>query len=341
MGWRIEQFKVVKQKDFAGKFYGGDSYIVLNTYKPDPNKEALAYNAHFWLGEHTSQDEAGAAAIKTVELDDKLGDLPVQYREVMGHESKNFMDLFEEMQILEGGVDSGFKTVKPEEYHPRLLWVRKEKGKRKKAKIRQVPLKPESLHRGDAFVLDAGLNLYAFWPQGTSVLERRASNEYIEKLFVERNGRPKKKFISEGDNSQDADEFWDFFGGRIDPLPDGPTAAKRKEDEAAMYADHVNKMFHVTDEGGMEINEVGSGVLDKSILEKERDDVVIVDVGRVVWVWIGRDSNRNELREAMKHATEYLEKTGRPMWTNVRRIQDGAEPEDFWKCFGAEHVDIK
>ena len=41
-----------------------------------------------------SQDEAGVAAYKTVELDESLGGAPVQHREVQNHESKLFISHF-------------------------------------------------------------------------------------------------------------------------------------------------------------------------------------------------------------------------------------------------------
>jgi len=86
--WRVEKFQIKEwPKNQYGNFFDGDSYIVLHTYKKD---DKVLYNVHFWLGEHTSQDEAGTAAYKTVELDDYLGGLPVQYREVQGFESKEF-----------------------------------------------------------------------------------------------------------------------------------------------------------------------------------------------------------------------------------------------------------
>ncbi len=73
--WRIEDFQVVSvPKDRYGQFYDGDSYIVLHTFrvgsKEDPDK--LGHDIFFWLGSKTSQDEAGTAAYKTVELDEFL-----------------------------------------------------------------------------------------------------------------------------------------------------------------------------------------------------------------------------------------------------------------------------
>ena len=84
--WRIEQFRVKSwPKVKYGRFHEGDSYIILHTYQEDPanNPEKLAWDAYFWIGGKSTQDEYGTAAYKTVELDHMLNDAAVQHREVM------------------------------------------------------------------------------------------------------------------------------------------------------------------------------------------------------------------------------------------------------------------
>ena len=60
-------------------------------------------------GSHTSQDEAGTAALKAVELDDRLEGRAVQVRIVQGKEPPHFMAIFGgKMIIFEGGYASSF-----------------------------------------------------------------------------------------------------------------------------------------------------------------------------------------------------------------------------------------
>ena len=146
--WRIENFSPVPlAKENYGQFFSGDSYVVLHTFQAR-STSSLSFHVFFWLGEATSQDESGTAALKASELDNVgLGGAAVQYREMQGCESPEFMALFKNIpfMILDGGVASGFKTVDRDAYEVRLFHV---KGKRIPA-IRQVPVALESLNCGD------------------------------------------------------------------------------------------------------------------------------------------------------------------------------------------------
>jgi len=326
--WRIEKFKVKHwPKDKYGEFYGGDSYIILNTMENDEGKKS--YDVFFWLGAETSQDEAGTAAYKTVELDDYLGDEPVQYREVQGNESKKFLNMFPKVTILEGGVESGFRNVKPKDYKPRLLHVC---GYKKHVQVYQVKLDAANLNNSDSFVLDCGLTLFQFNGGASSAWEKRKANAIVDELQASRHGKVKTTLIIDGledSGNPLIDDFWGYFGGKPESI--------KEEEEEKKEKEVVLSLQHVSDASGvMECNEVCQGKLDKSKLDS--NDVFILDGGGSVFIWVGKGANKAEKRDAMKYAVDYLNGQGRGATVPIARVMEGAEPKEFWNCFNGQPV---
>ncbi len=263
--WRIEKFKVVAVAPAdVGTFYSGDSYIVLHTYKAKPPAEKLLYNVHFWLGAHTTQDEAGTAAYKTVELDDKLGGAPVQYREVQGFESPDFVAIFKNgIRIQAGGVDTGFTHVKPTEYKPRLLHV---KGSPKSITAIEVPLSGDSFNEGDAFILDNGLQIYQWSGKSAGIFEKNKAASIARAIDDERGGKPQVHICTQ---DADSDFPWALVGGK--PAKFAPATP----DNAPKF---VKRLFKVSDAGGkVSITKVDEGSIQKSHLKS--DDAFIFDTG--------------------------------------------------------------
>jgi len=324
--WRIEKFKVVKwPKEKYGTFFSGDSFIVLHTYKdPESDADKLLYDIHFWLGSETTQDEMGVAAYMTVVLDDLLGTLPVQYREVQDHETEKFMQLWQDkggMRILEGGIDSGFNHVKPAEYKPRLLHV---KGTRQAMRVREVTLSSTVMNHGDVFILDNGLEIVEWHGDSAGVFEKRRGAEIVRSLQYERNYKTKNEIL---DGSDDHESFWNIVGdkGAIGTAEAGGTD-EVKDDT------FTNKIYRLSDaSGSLEITEAGSGFLKKAMLDPA--DVFIVDLGHQLYCWIGSSASKNERRKGMKYATDFLTSSGRPLHTPIIKVVEGGEPADFHRVF--------
>ncbi|CDQ99478.1 unnamed protein product, partial [Oncorhynchus mykiss] len=115
---------------------------------------SLIYDIHYWIGSQSSQDEQGAAAVYTIQLDEFLGSGPVQHREVQNYESDAFRGYFKQGVIYKkGGVASGMRHTETNSYDiQRLLHV---KGK-KRISAMEVEMSWESFNLGDVFLLDSG-----------------------------------------------------------------------------------------------------------------------------------------------------------------------------------------
>jgi gelsolin len=325
--WRIEKFQVVVwPKTKYGQFYSGDAYIILNTYKT-PDSDSFRFNVHFWLGKTCSQDEQGTAAYKTVELDDLLGDTPVQFREVQGTESPEFLDLFGGKIItMEGGVASGFNHVKPKEYRPRLLQM---KG-RKTVHVTEVPTAVGSLNDGDVFLLDLGSEVIQWNGVKSGMFEKRKAVEIIAALREDRNGRVG---VTVMDGLEDNTKFWETLGQAGGAVPASSALAPITEDVEKKY-DGPKRLFKLSDSSGnLEMNMVGEGK--GKILKSKLDmtDVFILDIGTQIYVWIGKKASKQERANGIKSGVAYLASSGRPADTPVQRITQGRETDAFWGEF--------
>jgi len=262
----------------------------------------------------------GTAAYKTVELDDLLGDVPVQYREVQGSESETFMNVFKnKITIMDGGVESGFKHVKPEEYKPRLMHL---KGK-KVVRVTQVPAKGESLNEGDVFILDAGLKIWQWNGSKAAIAEKRKAQEVLNGLKEERNGKVKSKIV---DSSEDDEEFWGLLGGKPSKIH-----AEIPDEKVEPVAKSI---WCLSDSSGkLTVEEIasGKGNVKKSCLKSE--DVFFLDTGASLYVWVGGKTTANEKAMAMTYATDFLKAASRPMSTPILRVIEGNEPAAFNREF--------
>ncbi|TKR73025.1 hypothetical protein L596_020392 [Steinernema carpocapsae] len=325
--WRIKKFALEPlPKSEYGTFHSGDSYIVLNT------KHDNAWDVHFWLGKDTSIDEAGTAAIKTVELDQMLNGLPVQYREVQMYESPLFLSYFKEgVKYVTGGYESGFHHISEEDFKnwkPRLFHC---KGKRNVRCI-QVDCKRESLNLGDVFLLDCGLHLFVWCPPQSGRLERIKGMAQAKAIKnQEREGKPEIHVLDETWNSDP--KFWSVFGGK-ESVKWIKSSYAGGSDENYWRTNRENiSLFRVCDKSGeAKVEKVKQGGLNNKDLDT--NDAFIIDTVRGgVFIWVGKGCTQQERERAMAYGQKYIMDNDRPMWTQCVRILEGAEPAQFAQWF--------
>nr|XP_018681618.1 PREDICTED: villin-3-like [Musa acuminata subsp. malaccensis] len=317
--WRIENFQPVPiPKSDYGKFYSGDSYIILQT---TGKGGTYLYDIHFWIGKESSQDEAGTAAIKTVELDAVLGGRAVQHREPQGFESDKFLSYFKPCIIpLEGGFASGFKKPEEEKFETRLYTCR---GKRV-VRMKQVPFARSSLNHDDVFILDTEKKIYQFNGANTNIQERAKALEVIQYLKDKyHEGTCDIAIIDDGKLQADSDsgEFWVLFGGFA------PIGKKVVSEDDTVLKTSPAKLYGIND-GQLKLEENN---LSKAMLENNK--CYLLDCGAEVIIWVGRVTQVEERKAASKAAEDFIISQNRPKTTRVTQVIQGYETHSFKSKF--------
>ncbi|KAK3124950.1 hypothetical protein QOZ80_7BG0597600 [Eleusine coracana subsp. coracana] len=316
--WRIENFKPVPVPASShGKFYTGDSYIILKTTAL--KNGSLRQDIHYWIGKDTSQDEAGTAAILTVELDAALGGRAVQYREVQGNETERFRSYFRPCIIPQpGGVASGFKHVEVnEQEHVNRLYVCQGKHV---VHVKEVPVARSSLNHDDIFILDTKSKIFQFNGSNSSIQERAKALEvvqYIKDTFHD--GKCEIGSVEDGRlmADEEAGEFWGFFGG-FAPLPRrAPVEDVEKHEETSVKLLCFNQG---------KLDPINYESLAHELLETSK--CYFIDCGPEVYVWMGRTTSLQERKGASEAAEKFLSDVNRTK-AHIIKLIEGFETVTF------------
>lgn len=338
--WRIEKMQLVPlPKDVYGYFFNGDSYIVAvasdATEKPNcymKSKKAvgnLEIHIHFWLGSQTSQDEAGVAAFKTVELDDFLGGSPIQHREVQGFESQRFLSYFPRgMRIQSGGVASGLAHVEDQTV-ARMYIV---KGKRRPI-VKELPgVSWAHMNDGDVFIVDARTVIFVWNGRYANHVEKIQGAVTAQQIKAE-HGEGTIIIVEDAQEKMLSSPEKEYFNQLL-PLEDKLVKSHRDvlTDEAAEKHHRGDvKLYRCSDESGtLRVTEVKAGPIDQKDLNTQ-DSYIIDNASAGIWVWVGKKASHKERTEAMRNAQGFIKKKGYPHCTQVARVVEGGEPTEF-KC---------
>uniref|UniRef100_A0A8C1G6W1 Villin-1 n=1 Tax=Cyprinus carpio TaxID=7962 RepID=A0A8C1G6W1_CYPCA len=313
--WRVENMELVPcPSNTFGQFFEGDSYVILYTHKTSNN---YTYDIHYWLGKETSQDEQGAAAIYTTQMDEHLGGAAVQHRETQGHESATFQGYFKQGIIYKkGGVASGMKQVETNTYNiRRLLHV---KGN-KHVVAGEVEMSWKSFNQGDVFLLDLG-SLIIQWngPKSNRMERLRGMNLAKDIRDRERGGRVQVTVV-EGDDEKSSEDAMKLMIKAM---------GEKKQIKDAIPDEIFNpqKLKHVISDaqGNLVVQEVAVKPLTQDLLKTE--DCYLLDQGGIkIFIWKGKKASKTE--------RAYIKAKGYPTSTYVETVSEGAESSVFKQLF--------
>uniref|UniRef100_A0A671SMA8 Villin-1-like n=1 Tax=Sinocyclocheilus anshuiensis TaxID=1608454 RepID=A0A671SMA8_9TELE len=276
------------------------------------NSATQSTDIHYWIGNASSQDEQGAAAVYVTQLDGCLGGSPVQYREVQGCESAKFKSYFKNGLIYKkGGVGSGFTHVEANVYNiQRLLHV-----------------------KGTKHVTAREVNSIIQWngPQSNRQEKLKAVLLAQDIRDRERGGRAQISVI-EGVQEEGSPELMKIMisvlGQRTGHLKEPISDDKPDQNQISDV-----KLYHVSDASGqLLVQEVATSPLTQDLLSST-DCYILDQGGSSVMVWKGKAASDEERHSALSRAVGFIKAKNYPSNTKVEVMSEGGESAMFKHLF--------
>jgi Leucine-rich repeat (LRR) protein len=312
--WRVEDYeKSEKFEGGPGSFYVGDAYVILYTYIW---KNVERYIIYFYQGRDATINDAGAAALLTVGLDDQLNRQAKEVRVVQGKEPKHFLTMFKGKIMLHQGQDPCGEGGKKYE-EPALYDVRGNDD----LNIKAIQVFPSAnmLNHCHVFILLAN----RYQKDGPNFIWcGNKSNDFernFAKNILQEQGYTKVQVLEQG---RENDVFWDLLGGKDFYYDKNPTIRVSP------------RIFQCSEASGITtIEEIVNFYQD----DLDGGDVMILDAYSEMYVWAGKMSTEGERKAATQLCIEYaaavVANEGRPKDITCYYMREGDETLQFTTHF--------
>ncbi|KAH0950774.1 hypothetical protein HN011_006319 [Eciton burchellii] len=294
--WRIEQKEDMIQVEDKGIYYAEACYVMLYKYGQGRRCQSIVY---CWEGVHSIKVDRDAALSAACRLSEETNAQLVKASQ--GREPPHLLQIYDgKLKILAG---------QHRDSPPKKHLVRVFGSTPYTSSAVERPLRASSLDSSAVFILFS--NTPIVWCGGKSTGDARQASRRL----APRNA----PLVAEG---KEDDEFWAELGGR------GTYSTETEE-----VGEELDKhLFQCQTENGLFVGEQILGFRQNSLIPEA---TWLLDVGSVIWVWIGKFSTRRRLQECVEDATVYLytHPTGRNRNTTISVIKQGLEPITFIGLF--------
>ena len=225
------------------------------------------------------------------------------------------------MVVYTGGKASGFKNVHDHDTYDQdgtmLFRVRSVRGDDDVQTEQIQPESSSSLHSEDVFILESPSKTWVWKGSGSTEEEKAAALNIVPVISPDRD-------IVETNEGDEPDDFWEALGGQGEYPTTGSDLNKPILD---------TRLFHCrkSPSGKFRAYEIANFTRDDLVA----DDVMILDSGDEIYVWIGLESTSEEQELGLEMAKEYLDKdptqrdqTNTPVFT----VKEGNGPSSFNCC---------
>lgn len=331
------KFGTLPESEF-GKFHTGDCYVFLCRYWV-PSAEDEVENddedvdqeddiqcvVYFWQGREASN--MGWLTF-TFTLQKKFEALFPGKLEVVKmrqqQENLKFLSHFrQKFVILKGSRKSAALAKDSSEEQPQFFHIRANGGALTTRCIEIEP-NPEQLNAEFCYILKVPFNsvdmtgiVYGWIGRLASANDAKTMEDIITMMFGEDYSI---QILNEGEEPENF--FWVGLGGKSDTYS-----------QDAEYMRH-SRLFRCSNEKGFfTVSEKCADFCQDDLAD---DDIMVLDNGEVVYMWVGGQTSQVEVKFGLKTATVYIQHLkSKGLKRRLRLLRKGNEPVEFKHCFHA------